>query len=218
MTLPNLITNYQKQETVARLKKAYTILYQAYTQSVNDDGCCITCGGPNGSGFWNYPRLWFEQKWKPYLKIAKICKTYKDCGYKSDTPFKYANGDKFTKFKIGDSGSISFSNCYTTFITPDGMVFAIGTCRISPGWPRPTISFSYRIKIDINGSKGPNQVGRDFFSFDDARYFDLLRKYTGSINPDGCTKGRVYLNHSSPSACFFKIIQDGWRIKDDYLW
>ena len=216
MTLPNLITNYQKQETVARLKKAYTILYQAYRQSVNDDGCCITCGGPNGSGFWNYPRLWFEQKWKPYLKIAKICKTYKDCGYKSDTPFKYANGDKFTKFKIGDSGSISFSNCYTTFITPDGMVFAIGTCHPIQGWPSNTLSFSYDIKIDINGSKGPNQVGRDFFSFAATDVFGESNKVAHITTSYGCNKG----SHSTdaPYYCFFKIIQDGWRIKDDYLW
>lgn len=47
MTLPNIITNYQKKVTVERLKKIYSVMQNAYLRSQNDNG---------PAEYWDYPQ------------------------------------------------------------------------------------------------------------------------------------------------------------------
>ena len=38
MTMPSLIANYQKKQTITQLKKVYSIISQAYEMSKSDNG------------------------------------------------------------------------------------------------------------------------------------------------------------------------------------
>ena len=42
--MPVLIANYQKQQTIVKLKKVYSVISQAYEMSVNENG---------DSAYWN---------------------------------------------------------------------------------------------------------------------------------------------------------------------
>ena len=78
LTMPTLIKNYQKHETVNRLKETYSILYQAVRMSETENGLLETWEIPNSNGFnantYTYGKAFFEQYLKPYLKVAKECK------------------------------------------------------------------------------------------------------------------------------------------------
>ena len=88
LTLPSVINNYKKQVTVAKLQKAYSVINQAFKQSEVDN---------ESSEYWDDSFVtgsqpYFEKYYKPYLKGAKQCFSYQECGYNSKTPFKYKNG------------------------------------------------------------------------------------------------------------------------------
>ncbi len=212
MTLPTLIANYQKQETISKLQKAYTVLNQAFKLSEADNG---------EFEYWGEDYFYnsdfgpaFEKYWKPYLKSAKMCNISDDCPYEWNISQRgyYTSLNGHTV-----SGIMDFVDYTKTFYTTDGMVLAIsaisgGTVH-EDGTADPII-YSQNIWIDINGSNRPNQYGKDFFRFTLSKKGVMAYGYDLSddvVNRD-CSKT------GSGSRCLSKIIRDGWQIKDDYPW
>ena len=206
MTLPTLIANYQKQETISKLQKVYTVLNQAFKLSEVDNG---------EFEYWEVdhddPDTYFEKYWKPYFKIAKMCNTYQECGYTSPQPFIRANGQK-------ETATIVSSTLRKTFITTDGVVLAISVGGaptmddagniIDPG------NDLLLIFIDINGSNRPNQLGKDYFYSIVTKKGVMAHGYDLSgdeVNTDCSKTGEGYY-------CLSKLIRDGWKINDDYPW
>ncbi len=77
MTIPNLITNYQKKQTALEVKKAYTELNQILKMAIAD------YGEPSG---WDYYKanelpLWVQTYFEPYVKVsgAKTCTSMEEC-------------------------------------------------------------------------------------------------------------------------------------------
>lgn len=138
LTLPTVITNYQKSQTVTQLKKAYTTINQAYQMSRIDNNDFEYWESITGIGKENY----FNKYWKPYLKILRYCDTYSDCGYSAKYPWTQPNGNQF------DHG---FTSGKVSFILPDNTLISIN----SSGY----------ILIDLNGKQSPNIFGRDLFGF-----------------------------------------------------
>ena len=207
MTLPTLMANYQKQETISKLQKVYTILNQALKLSEVDNG---------ESEYWEInsfdPQTYFEKYWEPYFKIAKICNTYQECGFTSVTPYTFTNGSKSTT-------RIVYPNNRVTFITPDGVLIAASSVSggetLEDGTVVP-INTDLHFFVDINGSNRPNQYGKDFFMFrvDTTKrcVIPTGKDYTYNEINSNCSKtgdGRY---------CLAKIVRDGWKIKDDYPW
>ena len=85
LTMPNLIAKYQKQETVTRLKKAYSALSQALRMSEVDNGPYAYWEVPQYSRTLNLTE-YYEKYWYPYFKVLKACKTGQECGYSSSQP------------------------------------------------------------------------------------------------------------------------------------
>ena len=200
MTLPTLIANYQKQETISKLQKVYTILNQAFKLSEVDNG---------EFEYWTYngPEEYFEKYWKPYFKIAKMCNTYKECDYSSVTPFISLRGI------YDNTVTVVEQNQRRTFITTDGMVLIISISTGSGTGVDPVIS-NLNIFIDINGSNRPNQYGKDVFITDVTAKGVLAKGYdlsTDEVNRE-CSKSE------KGEYCLSKILRDGWKIKDDYPW
>ncbi|MFA7659026.1 MAG: DUF6613 domain-containing protein [Candidatus Gastranaerophilaceae bacterium] len=196
MTIPDLISNYQKEQVLSQLKKDYSSLVQAVKLSEIENG---------DNQYWDWGtnitvRQSFDTYWAPYLKIMKHCYTYSECGYTSTSPWKTLSGDPFGMGLI-DAGT------RTPVILSDGTLLMI---RFVSSESSPA-----KIYLDINAGKGPNVLGKDFFIF-------IVDANKGFV-PNGYNQIAGTLNNSCKIGsvgdfCAAKIIFDGWQIKSDYPW
>ncbi len=224
LTIPTLISNYKKKQTVAKLKQTYSLISQAlmmaqvnYGDTSNWEVSGIY-GTPTSDP--NFDRekniTVFTQKYFiPYLKIAD------DYGYTNfyrinyDGPFNPGDGSYYGNYSmsyfvrlsnnvivavtLGNSGCIGGTN-------PDG------SCVYS----------EYRnilFKVDVNGFAKPNTLGKDVFYMT----FDLKSRTFKFYSYDNIYR-EDYLNFcgsnsgASVMLCGYLIFLDGWEIKDDYPW
>ena len=194
LTLPTVINNYKKTQTITSLKKAYTILNEAMKRSVLDNG-----------DFKDWERgidigidAFYKKYWHPYFKIIKVCNSYDECGYKSATPWRYASNEPATAL-------FSDRNYRIPFLTSDGFLYS---CSIASG---SVDNSNFNVFVDINGPKGPNIMGIDFFVFEPTdRNIFMPKGY--DLSENDCNSS------DNGSECAAKIIQDNWEIKDDYPW
>ena len=201
MTLPSLITKHQKNLTISQLKRVYTVLNQALnlSQAVNGE-----------FKYWDNALVigqeeYYERYWKPYFNNPKVCQTYKECGYKSLTPWTYK---QYGVVKTHTLNCVH-NSLRRTIILNDGTLVSIS---VSTG---DGITLDNNIYVDLNGSKNPNRHGRDFFV--------LKKKKKNGIQPYGYdyTQEQLKKNCNKNAlnyACAAKIIGDSWQIKDDYPW
>lgn len=200
LTIPNLLQNKAKEETVAKLKKEYTSLAQAVKLSEADNG-------PNADWDWGTLndsvsiRASFDKCWAPYLRISKYCNTYADCGYKSNS-IKYFNSNHAL--------NVVDVNSQTAVLLSDGSLFIA----------RNYSDTTKLIYADINGKNEPNVLGKDIFWFQIHPQKGLMpwgynsagAYYSSTVNDD-CNKTVTTGNY-----CTAKIMLDGWKISDDYPW
>ena len=195
ITLPTIISNYKKQVTVTKLEKAYTTLNQAFKQSEAENESSEFWDDPFVTG----PQVYFEKYFKPYLNGATQCFSYKECGYKSNPPYKFLDNTPFQASML----EYSLKNERFAFYLPDGTFYWIHTAGGSAGAVAP----SSEVYIDINGGKEPNLIGKDVFRF---------QRVTGKgFYPLGYNLSAESINSScirSGSLCAAKIMQDGWKI------
>lgn len=193
LTIPTLINNKAKQETVTKLQKSYTTLSQAVKLSEQDNGSNAnwdwgTAG--NASSIRNS----FDTYWRPYLKVIKDCDNTNNCGY----------GDGY--FYIKDKSQ------HTSLVGPNNIAELLSDGTLLELYNDGTHKIIY---VDINGSLAPNILSRDVFSFvlDPQKGFVPYYYNSGSpiINAN-CT------TTSNDMGCAAKIMIDSWQIKDDYPW
>ena len=194
MTIPTLITNYQKESTVTRLKKAIAVINQAYKQSFDD------VGEPD-SAFDMEAEEYFKQYWAPYIKVLTYCSNPQVCGYDSNNPF-------ITPKKTSANTTLVSQSWRTTFYTMDGFLYIVMTAGGNPKGP------SFDVLVDINGGAKPNRFGRDVFK--------LVRVPDGGgVQPFGYDRTNDVVESSCADngwTCAEKIRRAGWRIEKDYPW
>ncbi len=197
MTIPNLITTHQKKVTVTKLQKAISVLNQAYKTSYEE------VGEPDDA-FLLGSEAYFNTYWAPFVKTAVLCETSKKCGFSGNVSHPRGTSQGF------DFGS----DIMVAFITQDGLLYAILTA--STGSTPDTTVASNIIAVDINGGKGPNRFGRDFF------YLIRLPEGKG-VQPLGFDQSY----QSVANSCSYKgdgwrcaeyIKRSGWQIDDAYPW
>ena len=138
----------------------------------------------------------FYEYISPYLKFQKYCGTEKGCW--PDVTIKHLHGENWANLD-------SYQN-YIKAILADGTLFQF-----------------YRnaeIRVDVNGFKGPNTVGRDIFYFaiKDDKVIPIGLQ-NEKDNSDGADKFNKYCNISS-SIDYNGIACTGWVITNenmDYL-
>lgn len=202
MTIPTLITNYQKKASVTKLQKAISILNQAYKLSFDELGEPADSDIPSAAAY-------FKTYWAPYLKVATYCENYITCGYKSEKPF-YTTGNILVNTIVVDTGS------RITFYTPDGFLYVIFTTdRYMDAYKS-----NPNIIVDINGQAGPNIIGKDVFFLtrvnEDNRggsIYPLCKDLTNEELSTHCGKFS-----GSGFCCAEKIRRDGWQIDKSYPW
>ena len=199
LTIPTLMKNSEKQVTLAKLKKAISVISQAYKMSVDDLGepdDSFNLGGPE----------YFKQYWSPYLRVLKYCNTSGDCGYTSDVPWKYPDG-------TSTGVAVIYNDYGRTVYTPDGFVYMVRVKAIGSNPVKSRL-----VVVDINGSSKPNTYGKDVF-------FLERNETNGTVQPLGYDKDDNYVNQNCTksccqltSTCAEKIRRAGWQIMNDYPW
>ena len=203
MTIPNLITNYQKHVTVTKLQKAISVLNQAYKMSFDE------VGEPSlTESFAMGGQEYFNKYWAPYIKSSIYCTTYQQCGYKSSQPFKDVTGKSIATAVVSVRER-------ATFYTPDGFLYILFT---SGGNENGEVIEIHYIIVDINGGEGPNRIGRDVF------YLTRVNEDGAGIQPYCYTSNRATLDkycnktNGGGSCCAEKIRRAGWKIDKSYPW
>ncbi len=208
LTIPTVVRNYQKQETVVRLKKTYSALANTTNLAIADNGPVTGWEIEH----YNVPgaSLNFANKYLiPYLKVSKNCenKTTAECEF---------------KYTIPGGESFSYGSSYARFYLTDGtLIVVLPNSGESAG-----LTYKHAIiAVDLNGQKKPNLRGRDIFYFRYYIYYETDNNYrNGKFVPYGYNWSRASLittgcaSGESYSLCAGLIARDGWQIKDDYPW
>lgn len=192
MTLPVITLKTTKQETLAKLKKVYSILAQGIKHSELDNGEFSTCPKDEDIIVEDY----YNKYWKPYYKKPKKCITAKACGYSRNNPWKHLNGSYY-------DWNVVSSESRVLFMLSDGTLIF---------YPLNSVNYFF---VDLNGLKNPNIIGRDVFVFtilDDKG----LKPACYNMSYENINKNCI--TDSNAGCCAAKIIADGWNFKDDYPW
>ena len=128
LTWSSVIQNYREQQTVAKLKKTYSLLSQAMASAVNEYGTLDTWGlgggdSPTGA------KILQDQLLTPYLKIADYCEKQGSCV--GGKPYKYLYGtphisyiwqDKYRHVVLSDGTLLIFhvsdNECNSSSLKP----------------------------------------------------------------------------------------------------
>ena len=222
LTLPSVITKYQKKQTVAQLKKAYSTISQALVTSQYENGnisewnlsniAPVTPSGSADQAVAEYNSVLgsiLNKYFFPYMDIVD------DCGLFC----KRQQNVKRTGLNPQEEVSWYSRNHYVTYLK-DGTIIAFSLD--AKGGDAPAFQYLY-IHVDINGDNKPNIYGRDIFVF-------MFTSATNRVNFAGIDQTREQMKTSGRRGCNKKttsnsgyycgalIQHDGWEIKDDYPW
>ena len=210
MTIPTLISNYQKKQWVAGLQKGYATMSNVAKRIMTDSDAQNLYHTEFGKAANDNDHDKMASVLKNYLKISKTCSSYNSEDSECFAPiYKTLNGEEigrknWQRLKIYSS---------------DGMVFYFRgshytyTSGLDKEYESPL-----EIEIDVNGDSGPNQHGRDLFT--------LLLYENGSLLFSGGQWTDQHFDWSNPSGgcdptgnyyysgdyCGLRVLQEGWRM------
>lgn len=203
MTIPVLVGNYQKRQTVTRLKKFYSEMNQALILSTLENGDISEWDFPTVA--WNGEEaIKFAEKYLiPYLKITKKCGQKPGC---MDESFYKPQSTEIYSQSNNRRGNYLLSNGTGIGILTQGATWI-------------------EIQVNLDGARNPKSIaGRN-------RFFFVLRKdkkpnfipYNYGVTSetrDGYLHQGIYSCEKGKNGvtCAGVILIDGWQIKDDYPW
>lgn len=197
ITIPSISSSMNKQDTVVKVKKEYSILSQA-TESIKAD-----CGGhltncltnPSAAHDDAITRKEVANLYKAKLQINKECPTSSTLGCFANIIYKYLdNTDSYNYATLA-----SFNN--TRFGLTDGTAVAFyWNGGITTGSATGQATNLFAIYVDINGVQQPNQWGKDLFQFYYDSSLNVLKQYGKGAS---CSTG------SYGASCAYNILQDG---------
>ena len=156
ITLPTVINNAKERETVAKVKKFYSVMSQALLMSIGKHGYVDE---------WGFCEEYnaecatqFVSNFRSELKVIRDCANNSNCI--AQNGYKYLNGNSF-------SSNYGNGDLYYKMILNDGSYLWIrhnnsNTCKNNDA---STANVCGLIWYDLNGAKLPNQLGKDIFVF-----------------------------------------------------
>lgn len=215
LTIPNLISDYKKQRTVTQLKKAYSVMNNAFNYAESQYGPIATW--PEVMHYAGRPQFDNQNEAKAFVDkyLAPSLGYYE---YKFRPQFVYKSGHK--SLSTGPGRDVKW------FYLKDGTCF-----RLNFGISN---QHSNLIFYDINGDAPPNSTAIDIFDFEIGHYslykFILSNGwyYPNFPNPDSkqikenltkttCTTSKSYINgYYKGEGCGWLIQYEGWKIPKDY--
>lgn len=209
LTMPAIIAKKEKEETVVRLKKIYSVLNNAMIAAVNEHGDMKNWDLDTSSneGRINILKTYFA----PYVNVGKQCD---NTNMKSCWETKFNTGGDFYNI----NGNVAYS-VLAVIVLKDGSAFGFVHDAGDP-----------YIVVDINGGKRkPNRLGKDIFALgldvnnnrivmfgNNSTRENLINSGSfNEINGGACVKGNKRYDGRS---CGALIQKDGWKISEDYPW
>lgn len=200
LTIPTLVKEYQKQQTVTQLQKVYSTINQAIKMSELENGSISTWPIP-AANIDEYNN-WWNTYIIPYFSVIQNCgSTVSPC--------------LSQKFTYLDATEISWSTGYTNILLKDGVGVHTGAID----------SNEADIYFDLNASKRPNIMGKDIFMITIlypqgkttfyGQNLNFTRDYILGNHDASCNKSSGNLKGRT---CGLLIQMDGWKISDDYPW
>lgn len=220
LTLPTLITNYQKKRAVTQLKATYSILSQAFEMAKSDYGDMTywDTGSYYGqtSDSTKLYTSFAEKYFVPYIKPVKNygVTSFKNIGYDG---IYYLNKTKDNNALGGQRYIVSLANGSIIAISLDGhcdqsSTDSNGNWVCDTGWYYTSI---YMI-VDINGLQRPNTEGKDIFVMNvNSNKFGFYN-YSNTANDRNWLLNACSENSTENRHCGRLIQYDGWEIK--YKW
>lgn len=161
-TIPVLVQKFDERVTVIRVKKAYSMLSQAYSLATIENGSASEWG--SGSEGQAYPDDDYAfnvmSKLLPHLKTIKTCRG-KEKGCYPPVMYKTLSGKNWTHF----DNNVALAKAQLA----DGTLIAYydygDECKREVGPSEISKTVCGSIEIDTNGWSGPNVYGRDCFPF-----------------------------------------------------
>ena len=211
MTLPSLLTNIQNKGYVEALKKTYSVLQEATTSIVYEEGSPDTWSWTSNLDSDNSGNQYILDLYRNHLNL--YCSGNKYTYYDDET---FCNGIKIPDYS-DLSGKESGKGLYGAplfiygypFVLNDGTIVAIHFMSKSGQvyWGTPVLSFV----VDVNGVKGPNKLGRDvFFLYMNKDMSGKILPYTNEIflstgtdHRDTCDKDKAGYS------CAYRVITEG---------
>ena len=240
LTVPSVVTNYQKKQYVTKLKKSYSNIQNAFRMTMAKDG--VT-------------KLTDTKIWSGFPKGATTCNP--DCLSKFSEVFNYVDiidkpkgVDHYYYLVLADGTMINFERFRNGGRAPGGVDVKCG--RGSKDYCKSLSEFqtyyntssklwqiaSPTVRIDINGKKRPNKDGRDIFyfilgndgnlypacGFEEAAADNLGTHISrqGKYWKDGGACGCYYNKKDQTSGaatdsmyqwgCAARIIEEGWKM------
>ena len=203
MTVPTLMQNYQRQSYVTQLHKVYNEMSQVFQQMMTDRNALNL----KETGLLNTTEQATET-FKNYFKVVQ------DCGNNFSPCFasEYCS-------TTGSSIKPAEANWWSSsFVLADGAAIGLhGLIDYSAG----NVSYPYGyMYVDINGAKGPNITGRDFFLFyyfNDGTLDDVVTPECKTAGICSSTLEVQRVNYSCvgqtwPAGCFGRILNDNWQM------
>ena len=223
LTIPTLITNYQKKVTVERLREDYAQILQAAKLYEGETGEDISTFNTQLT-----PKEFMEQYFMPYLKVVHTCESVREC-YPNDIPLAI---DKKTKIIVSYMLEL-LNGTYVGVVTSvGGATFYIDV----NGSSKPNVSGKdiFNLYLFNSGTTGvhscdmdalaknvksgiyPGGYGSCFHPFTLYKRSELLSPNSGVHR--ACSSKTTNVSGFSGDACAAVIMKDGWKISKDYPW
>ena len=208
MTIPNLVQNYQKKSTAVRIKKAYSMIYQAIKLSEVDNGNFNEWDMGLGPSIEN-TRKFVQTYIAPYIKGLQECSSGR-LDYSCTTP-------------VSHSG--------VNYLMNNGEGIAILSYAAGPG----VVDIIYDLNP---GKGDKSVMGKDYFYFQIKNGKLLPIGYISGMTREDIFNGKIQMNggkliytcKKEPGekqdgyeeryrhGCTALLYVDGWEFKDDYPW
>lgn len=205
LTMPVLIANYRKQQTVTQLKKVYSALQQSIQFSQANYGDIDSWDWSlGGSDF-------FEQYLSKNFNVIKNCGMSSECWNK--TGALQLKGTQYIENPLN-------SDNWYTLILSDGVYLAL----------LKQDNTHFHVLVDLNGDKMPNMFGKDIFemTMTAVPFNDNYHKITKAglyFYGYGLTRDELLFSsavscskNGSGQFCGGLIQYDGWQINKEYPW
>ena len=193
MTLPTLINNYQKQQTIAQLKKAYSEISQIFQRAEADHETMDTWDFSSYENQYERSKYFADNYFLPYIKTIKLCEP--------------ASPECISVRESNYSKGIAV-------ITTSGYSFLLYVdCPLNiGGW----------IYVDVNGpNQRPNELNKDIFAMKFTFKNGGIDSNNDSTKKGLNFSGLQYTNPLTREQliernyCAALIMVDGWQISRD---
>ena len=163
LTIPNLMQKYQNHANYVALKKAYSVLSNTIKMAERENGTAEDWGMLS-TQTWDVAAKIGAEKIEPFLKYSKKCeKPNKDCWVND---IKMLNGVATASYDLS-----SLNGRTNLYVLQDGSVLVVVSNNQASSnnenvlKPQRGDLRYLTFYVDVNGKKGPNQMGVDIFIF-----------------------------------------------------